>query len=68
MGTGSGEGWGCVRKVTVMSYTHKLRGIFAKVGFDMSLVGGTEELKISDKVWIRLDNSKLRVLVEELGV
>jgi len=46
----------------------KLRGIFAKVGFDMSLVGGTEELKISDKVWIRLDNSKLLVLVEELGV
>jgi len=30
-----------MRKVTVMSYTHKLIGFEAKVGDEMSLVGGT---------------------------
>jgi len=31
------------KKVTVMSCTHKLRGIFRGVGCEMSLVGGTDD-------------------------
>jgi len=29
---GTGEDWECVKKVTVMSCTHKLRGFSGKVG------------------------------------
>jgi len=39
------EDWDYFGKVTVMSCTHKLRGIKVKVGFEMSLVGGTEFLR-----------------------
>jgi len=38
---GGGEDWECLRKVTVMSCTHKLRKLLEKVGCEMSLVGGT---------------------------
>jgi len=33
--------WEFLGKVTVMSYTHKLRKLLEKVGCGMSLVGGT---------------------------